>query len=123
METNETISIRPGKTGELIVHLPYSPERIAKLKRIPGRLWHQAEGYWTVPYADDMPRRLTALFAGDKVELAPTLQATASPSFSPLVERVRQATKARHFSPSTEKQYAAWAERFLQRHPGVDPST
>ena len=33
------IVIRPGTEGRLIVLLPYSPERVAKIKSVAGRRW------------------------------------------------------------------------------------
>jgi len=37
------IRIRPGESGRLIVVLPYAPERVEKIKTIPGRRWHSEE--------------------------------------------------------------------------------
>ena len=31
------IPVRPDGAGRLIIRLPYSPERVAKIKTIPGR--------------------------------------------------------------------------------------
>ncbi|HID87208.1 MAG TPA: integrase, partial [Anaerolineae bacterium] len=47
--------------------LPYAPERVAKIKTIPGRRWHPEEKYWTVPRTDGMVERLLDLFAGEEV--------------------------------------------------------
>lgn len=46
------IVLRPGTQGRLIVLLPYSPERVAKIKAVPGRRWDPKERYWTVPHTD-----------------------------------------------------------------------
>jgi hypothetical protein len=48
-----TIQIRPGHEGRLIVLVPYSPERVAKIKTVAGRRRHQNEKYWTVPHTDE----------------------------------------------------------------------
>lgn len=37
------IVIRPGKEGRLIAVWPYSPERVAKIKGVPGRRWEHKE--------------------------------------------------------------------------------
>jgi hypothetical protein len=39
-----------------------------------------------------------------------------------VLERVRQAVRARHYSRRTEKAYAAWARRFLAFHNYRDPA-
>ena len=53
------IQIRAGGRGRLIVVLPYAPERVAKIKTVPGRRWHAEEEYWTVPHTDGMEDPLT----------------------------------------------------------------
>lgn len=45
----EPIRIMPGRGGRIIVFLPYSTARVAKIKTVPGRCWHLDEKYWTVP--------------------------------------------------------------------------
>jgi len=35
------IQVKPGSAGRLIVLLPYSSERMAKIKTIAGRRWHE----------------------------------------------------------------------------------
>lgn len=42
-EPTGPIQIKPGEVGRLIVRLPYTPERVAKLKTIDGRRWHPKE--------------------------------------------------------------------------------
>lgn len=36
----DPIQIKPGEAGRLIVLVPYSPERVAKIKTVTGRRWH-----------------------------------------------------------------------------------
>lgn len=95
-----SIIIKPGEAGRLIVVLPYNPEPVAKIKTIPGRRWHQEERYWTVPDEQGMRERLQALFA----ESTPEARRSEGPPR--ILERLRQAIQARHFSRSTEKTYA-----------------
>jgi hypothetical protein len=88
----EPIRISPGKEGQLIVRVPYSPERVAKIKTVAGRRWHQGEKYWTVPHTDDTLRHLLALFARERVELDPSLcpvnaAGTERPSHEPASDR------------------------------------
>ncbi len=119
----------PGENGRLIVRLPYSPERLAKIKTIAGRRWHDQEKYWTVPNEADMPARLTDLFQGEVFKLAQALQASvkdvpvSAPRPASLLDKVRLAAQARHFSVSTEKAYVGWAARFLDRQGGSPPES
>ena len=74
------IHIRPGGNSHLIVRFPYSPDLVAKIKTIPGRSWNPAGKYWSVPDANGAVRKLLALFAGEKVELDPSLRPAQSES-------------------------------------------
>lgn len=48
----EPIRIGLGEEGRVIVPVPYSPARVAKIKTVPGRRWHRGEQYWTIPHTD-----------------------------------------------------------------------
>ncbi len=94
-----SIIIRP-QNGRLFVFFPYAPERVAKIKTVPGRLWHKAEQCWSVPDEPDMRTRLDALF-----------RQTAAPPAVPLdapLERLRAAMRARHLSRRSEESYIGW---------------
>jgi integron integrase len=101
-----SIVIKRGETGRLIVF---------------GRRWHVPEKYWTVPDGEGMAERLTALFSGDKVALAPELGAQKSPPALPrgekgdIYDRVHEAIRARHLSPRTEESYVGWIRRFISQ--------
>jgi len=132
-----SIQIRPGEAGRLVVLLPYTPERVAKIKTVVGRRWHHKEKYWTVPHTDGALAHLLALLVGDPVEVDPSLRPPSvlddrKPPHEPkipqgaapdpkLLDRVHQAIRARHYSPSTEQAYVAWIRRFIffhgKRHP------
>ena len=131
------IEIKPGEAGRLIVRAPYTPERVAKIKTVVGRRWHQGEKYWTVPDTDGTLRQLSALFAGEPVEVDPSLRPTNTlanrqPSHEPasdhavatnlkLLDQVRQAIRTRHYSYRTEEAYVGWIRRFLMFHDQRDP--
>lgn len=111
-----SIVVRP-ENGRLLVLFSYSPERVAKIKTVPGRCWHGPEKYWSVPSEVDTLARLTALFDGEHVELAGAPAAALRPSRAcdALLDKVRTAIRARHFSPRTETAYIAWTRRLLER--------
>ena len=56
-----------------MVHLPYSPERVEKIKTVAGRRWHIQEKHWTVPHDAKAVERLLQLFSGEQVLVAPGL--------------------------------------------------
>ena len=129
------IQIKPGAAGRLIVFFPYSAECVAKIKTVAGRRWHQEERYWTVPHTDGTLRHLLALLAGKPVEMDPSLRPvkvsdTSQTSGEPvnnqatnvkLLDQVRSAVRARHYSHRTEKTYVGWIRRFLLFHRHRDP--
>lgn len=90
------IRIGPGEAGALVVRLPYSPGDVAKIKTLPGRR-HDRDG----PANPAVPHPL--------------------PGPPGLLDRVRQALRARHCSRRTEQAYAAWIKRFVEFHVGRDP--
>lgn len=110
------IQVVRGGEGRLIVRLPYSPERVAKIRTIPSRVWHAEERYWSVDDTPDMPAALLTLFEGDAVELEPGL----APQPASLEERFHAAARVRHLSPKTEEAYGSWMRRFLNQA-GGDP--
>lgn len=131
------IQIKPGAAGRLIVLVPYSTERVAKIKTVAGRRWHQGERCWTVPRTDGMLAHLLTLFAGEPVEMDPSLRpvkvsGTSQASSEPvsnramatnvkLLDQVRLAVRTRHYSHRTEKTYVGWIRRFLLFHRHRDP--
>lgn len=116
-----TIYIQPGKAGQLIVDLPYSPQRIEKIRSIPGRRWHHKEKFWSVPDTPDMRDRLSALFAGDEVRIASQSHEAKPPrpdqtaGLNQLLQRVRNTMRAKHLSSRTEEAYTGWIRRFARR--------
>ena len=102
----EPIVVRPGEPGRLVVLFPYSPERVAKIKSVPGRRWHSADKHWSVPDQPGAQERLTALFKDETIE-------TPNHDEPDILRRVRSAVRSRHFSPRTETAYVGWTRRFL----------
>lgn len=63
-----SITIRP-ENGRLLVLFTYTPERVAKIKTVPGRVWHHEDKCWSVPDVPDMRARLDTLFAEEPAPL------------------------------------------------------
>jgi len=132
VDETSTIILKGGSNGRLMVALPYSVERVARVKSTPGRRWHPKEKCWSVPNTEGMVEGLLTLFAGEQVEVDPARRPVRVPDnrepplasgSTPVVrvepslfDRVRQALQPRHYSHRTEQAYVAWIER--KRHPG-----
>ncbi len=125
----DPIQIKPGEAGRLIVHLPYSRERVAKIKTVDSRRWHAKEKYWSVPHNDVIFHQLLTLFAGEAVEVEPSLDhgririlEHGEPTHQPvaptskLLEQVRVAARVRHLSHNTVQAYSNWIKRFMSFH-------
>lgn len=107
----ESIRVSPGTPGRLVVRFPYSPEAVIRIKSIWGRHWHVEEKFWTVPDKPGMLDRLKEVFAPDSVETESPR--TLPPSVAPLLTKLRDAIRTKHYSPRTEVAYSAWVTRFL----------
>ncbi len=114
--------------------LPYSPDRIAKIKGIKNRRWNAEGRYWTVPRTDEAVSHLLTLFAGETVDVETSLLVatgqnpghkseahTEVASSQALLNQVRQAIRRKHYSNKTEEAYVGWIKRFVffhhKRHP------
>jgi site-specific recombinase XerC len=48
----DPIHIKPRDARRLILFRPYFSERVAMIKAIVGRRWHQQEKHWAVPHTN-----------------------------------------------------------------------
>jgi len=82
LKTTETelIQIAPTEAGRLKIVLPCHPDWIAKIKSLKRRQWHAEGRYWTVPRAEGTLAHLLTLFAGEPVEIEPSLRAVGVPA-------------------------------------------
>jgi integrase/recombinase XerD len=113
-----TVQVTPGESGQLIIRFPYSPERVAAVRAVPGRRWHPEERYWTVPHSPETLERVRSLFTSDRVVVAAAVEA-ASPELD--VARVREVVTAldeemtlQGYSPKTRETYGRQVQRFLK---------
>jgi hypothetical protein len=107
-----SIRIQPGDDGRLALVLPYSPERVEKIKAVPGQRWDPQRKHWTVPNTPWMIARLTSLFAEDSVEVDVALH----PDWA-LIQEILAATQGeltlQRYSPGTHRAYLLHLRRFL----------
>ena len=104
--------IRPGDDGRLRVVLPYAPERVDKIKTIPGRRWDAEQKHWTVPATTGMVGRLVSLFTGDEVKVDPALHRDWD-TIERILTAVENELTLRRYSPKTHEAYLGHLRRFL----------
>jgi integrase/recombinase XerD len=107
-----SVRIRPGDDGRLLVLLPYSSQRVEKIKTIPGRQWVADQKHWTVPATAGMVERLAALFAEDQVEVDPALHRDGD-AIKRILTAVENELTLRRYSPRTHQAYLGHLRRFL----------
>jgi len=112
-----TVNVSKDPSGSIIVAFPYDPSRVAKVKTIEGHEWHPEKKRWSFPDSDGTLGKILKVFDGEEIRLDSALR-VKSPS---LLDRVREAVQARHYSQRTEQAYIDWIKRFVlfhgKRHP------
>ena len=73
------IRISPGEDGFITIHLPYSSERVEKIRTVAGRIWDKERKRWNVPHSRGIISRLQALFQGEPTAIDPSLLAPITP--------------------------------------------
>ena len=113
-----TIQVTPGEPGRLVVHFPYSTERVAVIRTVPGRRWHSEEKYWTVPHTPETLERIRDLFTSDRVVVAAAVEAASEElpvaQIREIVRAVDEALTLRGNSASTRENYRLQTQRFLK---------
>lgn len=131
MEESAVVQFGPVEEGRLFVRFRYSPERVAAIKTVPGRIWHHERKLWSVPAEEGAAERLRELFGSESIGLhsAPARDRSVPPGSGhgagdaeTLIAKLRTAIIARHYSPRTEKAYAGWVRRFLAQAPAQPAS-
>jgi integrase/recombinase XerD len=113
-----TVQITPGESGQLIIRFPYSPERVAAVRAVPGRRWHPEEKYWTIPYSPKTLERVRSLFTGDRVVVAAAVQAVTPElpvtQVQEIVTALDKELTLRQYSPKTRDDYRLQVQHFLK---------
>jgi len=121
--------------GVILVHFPYHPDTVARVKELPRRRWDGEVRAWRVP---DTPEDRAALRSVLGVEVADggplppgvgdgerpaaaVATATASLPEHPLLLRFEEEMKLRGYAPRTRKSYLGHARRFLAALGERDP--
>jgi hypothetical protein len=122
------IIIKPGPSGWIFVELPYSHERLEKIKTIAGRKWRETDHCWAIPRTARTIERLKALFSGDQIIFNP--QSTQKKKTNPvgwqpairvapgpkreLIDIFKNILQQEAYRPHTIKIYLLHARRFLK---------
>ena len=99
--------------NHLLVHLPYSPERVAKIRTLPKRQWDANRKVWILDHTDDTLKHLRTLFADDRVEISPPDPKPELPDTDSIVRAMEDEMKLRNYSYRTRKTYRNQIKRFL----------
>ncbi|HET7629524.1 MAG TPA: site-specific integrase, partial [Bacillales bacterium] len=115
------VFVESGKDGELIVRLPYSEARVAKIRKFQGRRWHHDEKYWTLPHTQEHLEQLKVLFTQDDLQFSPSLQPhTEEPAPDSLppqpseLDQMKQRLRLKGYSVKTQKAYLGHVQRLGQ---------
>jgi len=132
-QNRTTIRICPAPERRIAVYLPYTEDRVARIRTISGHDWNPQQGCWTVPRTARAVTRLLELFSGNEVELDPSLrlpkpkhpgqrpafQVAPGPAGDTL-QAVLDALANRAYSRQTIKIYATHIKRLfirIKKHP------
>lgn len=113
----------PRGSDRIIVSFSYTPERVAKIKTVPGRRWDFRNKHWHVPHTEKMIEKLQALFKGEIIDIDPALcfskpdtpaSQSVSDSLQKILEALEKELKLRRYSISTRKAYRLRVGHFLK---------
>jgi integron integrase len=133
------IKISSDIPGRIKVVFSYNPEYVTKIKMVKAHRWHPEEKYWSFPYSKPVLKEILSTFAGENVDIDPSLRTWLSqnqrekstdhrplrkeplPTHNPLIDRVRDLIRLKHYSIRTEKSYLSWIIRYIDFHNNRDP--
>ena len=118
--SQEPIYISSQGNGYLKVHLPYTPDRVLKIKSIPGRRWDPDIKCWTVPHTEGIVESLLILFEGERIQVERSLRNPGDfsriPAAKPVGHLIKMAQELRlqGYRAKTRKSYLGHAERYFR---------
>ena len=115
--SNGRIRIYAGLDGQILVKMPFSHRRVAKIKTIAGRRWDSDVRCWALPGSEETLVRLATVFQGDGVEFDPSLRKPDGERLPgvEILARMAQELRLRGYRQKTRKAYLGHTERFLQQ--------
>lgn len=72
------IKISTDIPGRIKVVFSYNPEYVAKIKTVNAHRWHPEEKYWSFPYSKPVLKEILSSFAGEQIDIDPSLQTLVS---------------------------------------------
>jgi len=111
---NNTIRILK-EENHLLVHLPYSPERVQKIHTIPNRRWDAKRKVWIIRHTQNLIAQLEQLFAPDKLTVYFSDSNAPPECLQPtvLIEQLDQELRLRNYSYRTRKAYCQQIKKFI----------
>ncbi len=132
------IKISSDIPGKIKVVFPYNPEYIARIKTVRAHRWHPEGKYWSFQHSKPVLDEILSAFAGEELDIDPALR-TLVPELqreesadrltrreaplptNPLLDRVRNLIRLKHYSIRTEQSYLPWVRRYILFHHNRDP--
>lgn len=117
------VRLFPRMDGRIIVYFPYTLERVAKIKVVPGRRWDFQKKHWTIPHTQEAIEKLQIAFEGEVIYVDPALcpdtsnQSGSQPVLSTLqetLEAVENEFRLRRYAFKTRNGYRPHIRRFLE---------
>jgi hypothetical protein len=112
------VKVSRDTSGKITVAFPYDPSRISKIKTIEGHKWNPDKKHWSFQDSEGILNKILKVFGQEQVHLDPVLQANLSPI---IVNKLREAVQALHYSRRTEQTYVNWVKRFIHFYSNHDP--
>jgi len=72
------IKINSDIPGRIKVVFSYNSDYVAKIKSVKAHRWHPEEKYWSFPYSKSVLKEILFSFAGEQVNIDPSLQTLIS---------------------------------------------
>ena len=88
-------------SGRIVVTFPYDRSMVEKVKTIRGYNWHPDKKFWSFPPADETLEKILEIFAGKGIQPDKKIQL----ELPFLIDGVRRAIQAHHYSRRTEQAY------------------
>ena len=109
------IHITKADNDRLIVQFPYSPARVASIKKFTGRKWHPSEQVWSISAVPNVIKQIQQLFPDDFLIVADKLRDRFPGLVTDrLVFALDEELTLRNYSSNTRENYRLHMLRYLQ---------